>query len=192
MNRKPTLALIAGCLGPDRLAGSLRRRAQSTAERRVRRNQLQRADRRGHVHAGLRRVPHARCQGAEGAGVYPALAGNPKLSSGAYPVLRGHERHERHAAARRGAMTRPAGEVADVVNYVRTHFAVLLITRTAVKPADVGALPPELGLDHLNRLRHCERRQQTSNPQGGVMPLSELFRFARNDRMNVPAYSVQS
>jgi mono/diheme cytochrome c family protein len=58
-------------------------------------------------------------QGAVGAGAYPALAGNPKLAAGAYPlvmVLHG-----------RGGM--PAigqylsnEQVAAVVNYVRTHL----------------------------------------------------------------------
>jgi mono/diheme cytochrome c family protein len=58
-------------------------------------------------------------KGAVGAGHYPALASNPKLASSAYPavmVLNG-----------RGGMP-PVSmllndqQVADVVNYVRTHF----------------------------------------------------------------------
>ena len=58
-------------------------------------------------------------KGAAGAGRYPSLAADPKLEAAGYPlalVLHGH-----------GAMP-PIGEmmndvqVADVVNYVRTHF----------------------------------------------------------------------
>ena len=57
--------------------------------------------------------------GAAGAGTYPSLAGNPRLESGDYPidlVLNG----------RRGmppfADMMSDGQVAAVVNYVRTHF----------------------------------------------------------------------
>jgi|SRR6516225_8003527 mono/diheme cytochrome c family protein len=62
-------------------------------------------------------MPDAR--GAQGAGHYPALAANPKLASAAYPaitVLKG-----RHGMpAFRDYMS--DAQVAEVVNYVRTHF----------------------------------------------------------------------
>jgi mono/diheme cytochrome c family protein len=58
-------------------------------------------------------------KGAVGAGAYPALAGNAKLEAAGYPVtlvLHGHK-----------AMPPLGGflsdqQVADVVNYVRSHF----------------------------------------------------------------------
>ncbi len=58
-------------------------------------------------------------KGAEGAGFYPALAGNPRLQSGAYPV---------YVVMNGMNGMPPLGElmtdeqVAEVVNYVRTHF----------------------------------------------------------------------
>ena len=58
-------------------------------------------------------------KGATGAGTYPALAANPKLAAAAYPaltVLRG-----RHGMPAFGAYLTDA-QVAEVVNYVRTHF----------------------------------------------------------------------
>lgn len=58
-------------------------------------------------------------KGAVGAGHYPALAGNPKLASAAYPavmIVNG-----RGAMPTFGFMLTDA-QVADVVNYVRTHF----------------------------------------------------------------------
>ena len=57
--------------------------------------------------------------GAHGAGMYPALAANPKLASAPYPaltVLGG--RHGMPAFA--DSLTDQ--QIADVVNYVRTHF----------------------------------------------------------------------
>lgn len=58
-------------------------------------------------------------KGAVGAGHYPALASNPKLAAAAYPTVM--------VVNGRGGM--PAfgkqlsdAQVADVVNYVRTHF----------------------------------------------------------------------
>ena len=70
---------------------------------------------------------HAICQGchmpdargARGAGMYPALAGNPKLASAAYPaltVLQGR----RGMPAFGDSLTDE--QVAEVVNYVRSHF----------------------------------------------------------------------
>lgn len=58
-------------------------------------------------------------QGAVGAGAYPALANNPKLEAGGYPVLL--------VVNGRKAMPPFAGllddnQVAAVVNYVRSHF----------------------------------------------------------------------
>lgn len=58
-------------------------------------------------------------KGAEGAGHYPALAGNPKLASALYPaltVLKG-----RNAMPEFGSFLSDA-QVAAIVNYVRTNF----------------------------------------------------------------------
>jgi mono/diheme cytochrome c family protein len=62
-------------------------------------------------------MPDAR--GARGAGMYPALAANPKLTSAAYPAL----------TVLQGRRAMPAfgdslsdEQVAEVVNYVRSHF----------------------------------------------------------------------
>jgi mono/diheme cytochrome c family protein len=61
----------------------------------------------------------AQGQGAKGAGFYPALTSNPKLAASAYPV----------AVVINGLHGMPGfgqrltdEQVADVVNYVRTHF----------------------------------------------------------------------
>ena len=62
-------------------------------------------------------MPDAR--GARGAGMYPALAANPKLASAPYPVLTVlGGRHGMPAFAE--SLTDE--QVADVVNYVRSHF----------------------------------------------------------------------
>jgi len=70
-----------------------------------------------------------------GAGFYPALAGNKKLIAAGYPVT----------VVLRGMNGMPAvgqmmtdQQVADVVNYVRTHFGNKY--RDAVKPEEVKAL----------------------------------------------------
>jgi len=62
-------------------------------------------------------MPDAR--GARGAGIYPALAANPKLASAAYPAL----------TVLQGRRGMPAfgdslsdAQIAEVVNYVRSHF----------------------------------------------------------------------
>lgn len=58
-------------------------------------------------------------QGAKGAGFYPALAKNPRLAAAAYPtyvVLSGL--HGMPSFAERLSDQ----QIADVVNYVRTHF----------------------------------------------------------------------
>jgi cytochrome c553 len=61
----------------------------------------------------------ADAKGAVGAGFYPALAGNAKLASASYPalvVLKG-----RHGMPAFAAYLSDA-QVAEVVNYVRSHF----------------------------------------------------------------------
>jgi mono/diheme cytochrome c family protein len=58
-------------------------------------------------------------EGAVGAGSYPALANNPKMAAGAYPayvVLKGL-----NGMPPLGSMMTDK-QVADVVNYVRTHL----------------------------------------------------------------------
>lgn len=69
-----------------------------------------------------------------GAGFYPALAKNPNLSASGYPVyvvLKG-----KNGMPALGAMMSDQ-QVADVVNYVRSHFGNRY--KDAVKPADVKA-----------------------------------------------------
>lgn len=76
-------------------------------------------------------------RGAVGAGHYPTLASNPKLASSAYPVamiLNG-----RGAMPTFGFMLSDE-QVADVVNYVRTHFGNAYAD--ALKPEDVKAFRP--------------------------------------------------
>jgi len=62
-------------------------------------------------------MPDAR--GAQGAGMYPALAANPKLASAAFPALTVLQ-------GRRGMPgfgdSLSDEQVAEVVNYVRSHF----------------------------------------------------------------------
>jgi mono/diheme cytochrome c family protein len=58
-------------------------------------------------------------KGAQGAGFYPALAGNPKLIAGSYPVY--VIVHGLNGMPPIGGMMTDQ-QVADVVNYVRTHF----------------------------------------------------------------------
>jgi mono/diheme cytochrome c family protein len=76
-------------------------------------------------------------KGAVGAGAYPALANNPKLQDAGYPVflvVNGHK-----------AMP-PFGDsfnnqqVANVVNYIRTHFGNRYTDM--VKPSDVQIVRP--------------------------------------------------
>lgn len=82
-------------------------------------------------------------KGAVGAGAqFPALAGNPKLKSAEYPayvVLNGF-----------GGMPWFAGllndqQVANVVNYVRTHFGNHYTD--ALKPEDVSEMRPHLSVE---------------------------------------------
>jgi mono/diheme cytochrome c family protein len=76
-------------------------------------------------------------KGAVGAGMYPALAKNPKLEVSGYPV----------SVVVNGQKAMPAlggmfsdQQVADVVNYVRTHFGNSY--KDKVTPADVKATRP--------------------------------------------------
>jgi mono/diheme cytochrome c family protein len=76
-------------------------------------------------------------QGAVGAGMYPALAKNSKLETAGYPV----------AVVVNGQKAMPAfggmfsdQQVADVVNYVRTHFGNNY--KDKVTPADVKSARP--------------------------------------------------
>lgn len=76
-------------------------------------------------------------KGAVGAGMYPALAKNSKLETAGYPV----------AVVVNGQKAMPAfggmfsdQQVADVVNYVRTHFGNNY--KDKVTPADVKAARP--------------------------------------------------
>ena len=71
-------------------------------------------------------------KGAVGAGMYPALAKNPKLEVAGYPV----------SVVVNGQKAMPAfggmftdQQIADVVNYVRTHFGNNY--KDKVTPADV-------------------------------------------------------
>ena len=77
----------------------------------------------------------ADAKGASGAGTYPALAGNPKLAEGGYVlsmVMNGH----RGMPPFRGHFTN--AQVADVVNFVRSHFGNHY--KGKVTEADVQAL----------------------------------------------------
>lgn len=72
---------------------------------------------------------------ATGAGFYPALAANRNLVTSGYPVyvvLKG-----KNGMPAVGAMMTDQ-QVADVVNYVRTHFGNRY--KDGVKPADVAAV----------------------------------------------------
>lgn len=80
-------------------------------------------------------MPNAR--GATGAGSYPALADDPRLQSGLYPVTR----------VLYGSKAMPSFgdalsdvQVAEVVNYVRTHFGNHYTDR--VTPGAVKAARP--------------------------------------------------
>lgn len=76
-------------------------------------------------------------QGAAGAGAYPALANNPKLSSKIYPaymVVHGNKAMPSFAAGFDDE------QVAAVVNYVRTHFGNNY--QDVLTPAEVKPLRP--------------------------------------------------
>jgi len=90
------------------------------------------------VYRGICQGCHmADARGAEGAGHYPALAANPKLASAPYPVL----------TVLRGRRGMPElgiylsdTQVAEVVNYVRSHFGNSYTD--VVTTADVAKLRP--------------------------------------------------
>jgi mono/diheme cytochrome c family protein len=88
------------------------------------------------LYAGICQGCHmANAKGAAGAGRYPALANDPKLAASGYAVtmvLRGL-----NGMPPIGQMMSDA-QVAQVVNYVRTHFGNNYTD--AVKPEDVKAL----------------------------------------------------
>jgi mono/diheme cytochrome c family protein len=75
-------------------------------------------------------------KGATGAGTYPALASNPNLEAGAYPI---------HMIVN-GQKAMPSfhylsdEQVAAVVNYVRSHFGNAY--KDAVTPGDVKEMRP--------------------------------------------------
>ena len=77
-------------------------------------------------------MPDAR--GAQGAGMYPALAGNPRLASPTYPV--GVVLHGRHGMPPFAGYMSDA-QVAAVVNFVRSHFGNAF--GDAVSAGDVAA-----------------------------------------------------
>jgi mono/diheme cytochrome c family protein len=77
----------------------------------------------------------ADAKGAAGAGAYPALAGNSRLASAGYVlgmVMNGHK----GMPPFRGHFTNQ--QIADVANYVRTHFGNRY--KDQVTPADVQSL----------------------------------------------------
>jgi mono/diheme cytochrome c family protein len=77
----------------------------------------------------------ADAKGAAGAGIYPALAGNSRLASAGYVlsmVMNGHK----GMPPFRGHFTNL--QVADVVNYIRTHFGNKY--KDQVQAAEVQAL----------------------------------------------------
>jgi mono/diheme cytochrome c family protein len=139
MNRKLTHVLIAGGLA---LIGALAASAgaQSTASPVGADADSANTDLSGPTGEELYMRVCAAChmpdaKGAKGAGFYPALASNPRLRSGGYPA---------YVVVKGMNGMPPLGEemtdeqVADVVNYVRTHFGNDY--QDAVLPADVSAL----------------------------------------------------
>jgi mono/diheme cytochrome c family protein len=88
------------------------------------------------VYRGICQGCHmADAKGAAGAGIYPALASNPKLASGGYVlsmVMNGHK----GMPPFRGHFTNR--QAADVVNYIRSHFGNRY--RDKVTEAEVQAL----------------------------------------------------
>lgn len=76
-------------------------------------------------------------KGAQGAGVYPALAGNRKLAAKSYPayvVARGQK------AMPEFGTSMSDQQIANVVNYIRTSFGNTYAD--ALAPADVQAVRP--------------------------------------------------
>ena len=88
------------------------------------------------VYSGVCQGCHmADAKGATGAGAYPALASNPKLASAGYVLTMVMDGH-RGMPPFRGHFTNL--QIADVVNYVRTHFGNRY--RDKISEADVQAL----------------------------------------------------
>jgi mono/diheme cytochrome c family protein len=76
-------------------------------------------------------------KGAVGAGAYPALANNPKLRDAGYPVfivVNGHKAMPPFGDSFDNA------QVANIVNYIRTHFGNHYTD--VVKPSDVQIARP--------------------------------------------------
>lgn len=91
------------------------------------------------LYRGLCQACHmADARGAEGAGHYPALAANPKLASAPYPVLTVLQ--GRRGMPELGIYLSDA-QVAEVVNYVRSHFGNSYTD--VVTAADVAKLRPQ-------------------------------------------------
>jgi mono/diheme cytochrome c family protein len=141
VNRNLTRALVAGCLAvTGALAASAG--AQSTASPVGADADAAASDFSGPAGEELYMTVCAAChmpdgKGAQGAGFYPALAGNVRLRAGTYPayvVVNGMNGMPPLGAD----MTDQ--QVADVVNYVRTHFGN--DHRDAVLPGQVSALRP--------------------------------------------------
>lgn len=86
----------------------------------------------------------ANARGAVGAAVIPALAGNSKLASSGYPVyvvlngLGGMPWFNGDLKNPEGAGVLSDSQIANVVNYVRTHFGNNY--NDPVSPADVAAV----------------------------------------------------
>ena len=78
-------------------------------------------------------MPNA--QGAVGAGAYPKLAGDPRLAANVYPVMM--VLNGQRAMPSFGANLSDA-QVAEVVNYLRTHFGNKY--KDPVTPEQVKAL----------------------------------------------------
>lgn len=106
----------------------------------------------GHICQGCH-MPHG--EGAIGAGHYPKLAGNPTLASWQYvalTVLGGRKGMPAFSAAAHQVWDGPTvrlsdAQVADVVNYVRSHFGNTYKDR--VSAAQVAKLPhPTTGAAH--------------------------------------------
>jgi mono/diheme cytochrome c family protein len=76
-------------------------------------------------------------KGATGAGTYPALASNTKLQAGVYPVI----------VMLRGQKAMPSfadlsdAQIADVTNYIRTHFGNQY--PGTITPEQVGKMRPQ-------------------------------------------------
>ena len=88
------------------------------------------------VYGGVCQGCHmADAKGATGAGMYPALARNPRLESAGYVLTMVMDGHKGMPPFR-GHFTNL--QIADVVNYVRTHFGNRY--RDKISEADVQAL----------------------------------------------------